>query len=285
MIHDPKFIFFGTPRFAELVLKELLDANLLPGAVICNPDRPVGRKKTITKPAVKRLIIEKEFENKIKILQPENSQEILTILSGISKPDIAIVAAYSKILPADIINLPKLGTLGVHPSLLPKYRGASPIQSVILSGEKETGVTIYKLDEKMDHGPILAQEKQTLNGDETYLDLEEKLAILGGKLLVKTIQDYTSGNFELKEQDHKNATFTKKISTDDAFIDESDLMSAQNGENAEEIYRKIRGFNPEPGAWTIKNGKRTKLLEAKIIDKKLVLTLIQEEGKNPQKPL
>ena len=277
-----KFIFFGTPKFASLVLKELLKENLVPEAVVCNPDRPIGRKKVVSPPPVKIIAI----ENKIPVLQPEDAKSIADKISKL-EIDIAVIAAYGKILSQNIINLPHLGTLGIHPSLLPKYRGASPIQNAILNDEKETGVTIYKLDGKMDHGPIISQESSSLNGNETYLELEEKLAIQGGKLFAKIIPKYVSNKIELKPQNHDEATFTKKIKTEDAFIKQEYLKNAEEGNKnkANEIYRKILALNPKPGPWTIKNGKRTKLLEAKIYKEKLILTLVQIEGKKPEKPL
>src|SRR6266481_8138985 len=152
-----KYVFFGTPEFAAIVLDELIAAGFLPDAIICNPDRPAGRKKVITPPPVKKLIAERGLESQTKILQPEKpTPELFKEFDDI---DFFVVAAYAKIIPQSILDIPRLGAIGVHPSLLPKYRGSSPIQSAILAGEMETGVTLYMLDHKMDHGPMLAAER------------------------------------------------------------------------------------------------------------------------------
>jgi methionyl-tRNA formyltransferase len=139
-----RYVFFGTPRFAEIVLRKLLDAGMPPVALVCNPDRPVGRKKIVTSPPTKTLATNNRTP--IEILQPEKLDEAFMEQLQTLRPDFFVVAAYAKIIPKAVLAIPRLGTLGVHPSLLPKYRGASPIQSVILNGERETGVTIYAMD-------------------------------------------------------------------------------------------------------------------------------------------
>ena len=272
-----KFVFFGTPRFAEIVLETLIEKELTPSLVICNPDRPFGRKKIITPPPTK--VLAEKYN--IPISQPET-------LKGYEFPggeyDFAVVAAYGKIIPKEILEIPKFGTIGVHPSLLPKYRGATPIQSVILNGEKETGLSLYLMDEKMDHGKILKQSSLNIENGETYLSLEKKLGILGGKLVAETIPLYLSEKITPEEQNHDEATFTKKMTTEDAFVPYEYLECALKGscEKSEEIERKVRALTPEPGVWTINNGKRMKILETKIMEKKIMLTKIQMEGKKPQ---
>jgi methionyl-tRNA formyltransferase len=285
-----KFVFFGSPRFAEVVLKKLLEENLVPVALVCNPDRPVGRKKIVTPPLTKQLI-----ENVAnipgspiltKILQPEkldaNFIERLRILA----PDFFIVAAYAKIIPQTILDIPRLGTLGTHPSLLPKYRGASPIQSVILNGEDMTGATIYKMDAGMDSGPILAGAEWPIAENEQYPQLEEELALLSAHLLIaQVISPFYEGTIAAIPQDDAQATFTKKFKTEDGFVDEKELMAAEAGNRAlaETILNKINAFTPEPGAWTIRNGKRIKLLAGKIADSgALKLSKIQIEGEKPK---
>ena len=282
------YLFFGTPKFAEIVLKELIEANLSPAAVVCNPDRPVGRKKIITPPPVKQLIQRQEIgdkgQEKISILQPEMLDADFAQKLTALKPDFFVVAAYAKIIPQNVLDIARLGTIGTHPSLLPKYRGASPIQSVILAGEKTTGVSLYLMDAKMDHGSILTEEKLDIALNENYLELEEKLAHCGGKLLAKTIPDFFAGKMHPKEQNDANATFTKKFKTEDGYVDEKELATALRGEgDPASIYRKILALNPEPGAWTVRDGKRLKLLEAKIMDKALHLTKIQREGEKAKK--
>jgi len=272
-----KFAFFGTPRFAEIVLEELIAQGLIPSVMICNPDRPVGRKKIITPPPTKLLA----QKHNIKVYQPEKL-EIGNWKLEIGETDFAVVAAYGKIIPKEILNTPKFGTLGIHPSLLPKHRGASPIQTAILDGDEETGVSIFLVDEKVDHGKVITQNTTSILVNDTYLLLEEKLAKLGAELLIKTLPDYISGEIVPKEQDEGEATFTKKFETQNGFVPSDVLDAALQGEKAFWIHKKICALNPEPGAWTMRNEKRTKLLESEFKSDKLVLKKIQIEGKTPQ---
>jgi len=249
--------------------------------VICNPDRPVGRKKVVTPPPVKQLVVANNWP--IKIWQPEKL-DFSNYKLNIGRTDFAVVAAYAKIIPKEILNMFRLGVIGVHPSLLPRYRGASPIQSMILSGEAETGVTLYLMDEKMDHGPVLAQNMYHVAQNTTYLELMEALAKVGGDLLVETIPKFLAGEIKPKSQDHERTTFTKKITIEDALISEEELKSALAGdkEMAIRIDRMIRALNPEPGSYTVREGKRIKLLKSEIQGEKLILKEIQMEGKKPR---
>ncbi len=268
-----RFIFFGTPRFAEIVLKRLIETGFIPAAVITNPDRPVGRKKILTPPLVKKLAL----ANKIKVFQPEKLK-IENWPLKIGDIDIAVVAAYAKIIPKSILEIPKAGALGVHPSLLPKYRGATPIQSALLAGEKTTGTTIYKMDEQLDHGEIIATNEIPIAEEETYLTLEEKLALAGAELVIKNLQELVLGKSTFEEQNHSEATYTKKFKTEDAQVDMKTSPI--------EIYRKIQALNPAPGVWTMNfqglEGKRVKLLEAQYQNNEIRVTKIQIEGKKPQ---
>lgn len=267
-----RYLFFGTPEFAAIILEKLITAGMPPALVICNPDRPAGRKKIITPPPAK-ILAEK---NKIPVWQPETltnfKSEILNFKLG--EIDFAVVAAYAKILPKEIIELPRLSTIGVHPSLLPKYRGSTPIQSVILNDEKETGTTLFLIDEKVDHGAILAVDHLPIIENDTYETLLKKLAELSGNLLVKTLPQYINEKITPQTQNETEATYTKKLATQDAFVN-------LTKDTPESIIRKIHALNPEPGTWTILNEKRTKILEAEIIEGKLKLKKIQIEGKKP----
>lgn len=199
-------------------------------------------------------------------------------------PDFFIVAAYGKIIPKEILGIPKVGTIGVHPSLLPKFRGASPIQATILSGDTETGTTLYLMDEKVDHGPVFSKSGIQISKSETYESLLKKMAELSGDLLIKTLPEFSAGEIKPETQDEALATFTKKFSREDAYVKPEDLEAAQNQGNeiAIEIDRKIRGLNPEPGTWTLRDGKRTKLLESEVTsENKLKLKKIQVEGGSP----
>jgi len=185
-----KYVFFGTPRFAEIVLDGLLSGGFVPTAIVCNPDRPLGRKKIITPPPTKQLIekYNAAYSANVAIFQPEKLDDAFIAQLRALDLDFFVVAAYAKIIPHAVLAIPLFGTLGTHPSLLPSYRGASPIQSVILAGETTTGSTIYQMDEKMDHGAIFAQEEVPLEALSTdYLALEAQLAKLSAKLLEKTI--------------------------------------------------------------------------------------------------
>ncbi|MCR4328614.1 MAG: methionyl-tRNA formyltransferase [Patescibacteria group bacterium] len=281
------FAFFGSPQFAAIVLDKLIAGGFVPSVVICNPDRPVGRKKIVTAPAVKQLVAKSKKE--IEILQPERLDATSTLKLKAQSYDIFIVAAYSKIIPKDIIALPRFGVIGVHPSLLPRHRGATPIQTAILEGDGETGTTLFLMDEKIDHGAIIAQERLNLSHsqgstlmDLDYQALEAKLSELSGDLLVKTLPDFVAGKIKPAPQDDSKATLTKKFTTQDAFVDEKDVIAAESGKvqpcQMAVIERKIRAFSHEPGAWTLRNGKRVKLLEAEIREGRLVLKKIQIEG-------
>ena len=284
-----KYVFFGTPNFAAIILEKLISAGFIPEAVVCNPDKPVGRKKIITPPPVKQRILNLEsgIKNKIKILQPEKLSDIKSQLSDVNC-QLFIVAAYAKILPKEILEIPRLGTIGVHPSLLPKHRGATPIQTAILNGDEITGTTIFLIDEKMDHGAIIANsEFRIQNLEWNYETLMKKLAELSADLLIEILPNIEEKIKNAMPQNESQATYTKKFKTEDAYIEPIDLEKAQNGsanspQVAVQIERKIRALNPEPGVFTIINDKRIKLLESKISDNKLKLIKIQKEGKKSQ---
>ncbi len=267
-----KFVFFGTPRIAAIVLEDMLKEGLVPAALVCNPDRPAGRKRIITAPMTK--MIAADWDKEIEILQPEKMDDEFAEKLKRLNCDFFVVVAYGRIIPKKILEIPRFGAIGIHPSLLPKYRGASPIQSVILAGEGKTGVSLYLVDEKMDHGRIIAQEETVVEND-CYCKLEEKLAHLGAKVFSQTILNFIKGKIESAEQDESLATFTKKFITADGFVN-------LDKDSPEEITRKVRALNPEPGAWTVKDGKRMKILDAEVSDDgKLILKKIQMEGGKP----
>ncbi len=274
-----KYVFFGSPRFAEIVLQKLIDLKFPPIAVVCNPDKPFGRKQEMTPPPTK-VIAEK---NGIKIFQPVKiDEDFMREIKNLA-PDIFLIAAYSKILPESLLSIPALGSVGVHPSLLPKHRGSSPIQNTILSGDKIGGVTLYILDKDVDHGPVLGAEALEISESESYLSLEEKLAELGGKMAPDILTKYSTGGLKPIEQNHELATFTKKFKTEDGLVDIGDLRVAVGGDlNLQvAIDRKIRGLNPDPGVYTVKDGKRIKLLESEVLEGGFVIKKIQIEGKTP----
>lgn len=293
--HKPNFIFFGTPEFAADILEKLLNRGIIPKAIVCNPDKPVGRKKVVTPPAAKLLVLEHQLQNPtldIKILQPETLDEAFVQELRAFEPEVFVIAAYAKLIKQDILAIPKKGTIGVHPSLLPYHRGASPMQATLLAGEDIAGVTLFLVDEKMDHGPIVAQETVQI-GTMNYIQLSKKLAELGGELLAKTVPSFIAGTIIPQEQDHGKATFTRKFSTEDAFIDIHDIERAQRegGDIAQQIERKVRALNPEPGIWTMATAignihfgkeRRVKILDADIsVNNTLIIKKIHVEGSKP----
>jgi len=288
------FIFFGSPEFAEIILNKLIISGFIPAAVVCNPDKPFGRKKVLTSPPTKILA----QKHGISVIQFEKL-DIASFKLQVPSCDFAVVAAYSKIIPKEIIDIFKSGVIGAHPSLLPKYRGATPIQSVILNGKKETGATLFLIDEKVDHGPIIAIRDLPIASSDNYETLSKKIAELSGDLLVEVLPKFINGEIKPQEQNHNEATFTKKFTTEDAFVRSEDLEEAQvkGGQKALEIERKIRALNPDPGVWTMglkesaspaggslrmPDNKRIKLLEGRLSPSGLlILTKIQVEGKTP----
>lgn len=255
-----KIIFIGTPEIAAETLQELINSEIYkPVLVITQKDKPVGRKQIIT-PSPVKVLAEK---NNIEVFQPENlgDESVISKIKGLS-PDIIIVVAYGKLIPIEIINIPQKGILNIHTSLLPRHRGASPVHHAILAGDKEAGVTIMKIDEKMDHGPIVAQEKIIISENETYETLYRKLSELGAKLLIKTLPLWFEGKIKEKEQDHSKATFTKIIKKNDGKITEENT--------ALEVYRMFRAFMLWPGVHFEIKTKNSKLLKVKITDMSLV---------------
>ncbi len=260
-----KFIFFGSSEFSVIILEELLGQNYRPLTIVTTPDKPSGRKKILTATPVKILALK---EN-IPILQPEKLDEdfLKTLdprsaglaLAGTrseavgndeNEIDIFIVASYGKIIPKNILTLPRLGCLNIHPSLLPKYRGASPIQTALLNGDKETGVTIMLMDEKLDHGPILSSLACPIAETENFLELHNRLAIMGAELLIKILPDFLTNKIKMTEQNHAAATFSKIINKTDGEI------SWQKP--AREIHNQWRAFHLWPGIFgelIIKNKK------------------------------
>lgn len=243
-------VFFGTPTFAKHFLESLQrDGEIFVSAVVAQPDKPVGRKKILTAPPTKEFALEHD----IPVLQPaklrdEAFQKQLTDL----KPDLFVIVAYGKIIPEEVLTIPARGAINVHPSLLPKYRGPSPVQSAIAAQEKETGVSIMLIDKEMDHGPILAQERMVIDATDDTESLLEKAASISAPLLLDSIKRYMDGSLTPSEQDHAAATFCKLIDKEDGKVDWN--------ESAEAIEAKSRAYRPWPGIFTTWNGKMLKLL-------------------------
>lgn len=271
-----KIIFFGTPDYVLPVLKKLHKYHEIV-AVVTQPPKPVGREKQLTYSAIdtwahkKHIPIHFEFDK-------------------LPKADLGVLAAYGKIVPESVISNLKLGILNIHPSLLPKFRGASPIQANIIEEPENIGVTIIKLDSKMDHGPIITQFKDELMPEDTLETVRKRLFKRSAQVLIDLIPNYLKGEIKLKEQNHKEATYTKILKKEDGFID-------LKKNSPQEIERRLRAYTPWPGIWTYvqltdnsklitNNKKRLRILKVHIESsvtshKLLVLDEIQLQGKNP----
>ena len=262
-----KIVFFGTPRLAQIVLEKLIASPFKPQLVVTAPDTKAGRGQKVQFSPIKQTAVKYHID----VLEPKILNSQFSILN--SPFGLAILVAYGKIIPEDILAIPKYGFINVHPSLLPKYRGPSPIQSAIIAGEKVTGVSIIKLDEEIDHGPILAQESIVIKKNDTHASLIEKLGILGAKLLVETLPKYLEGKLKPSPQDKLKATFTKRIAKQDGEI------NLQNPPNPQTLDRMIRAHFPWPGVWTEIESRVKSQESKKIIIKFLPGNLIQPEGK------
>lgn len=259
--NNTKIVFFGTPPFAEKILKDLIVAGYNVAAVFTQPDKKVGRERKMKKSAVKELA----EKNSIPVFEPQNLERE-DAKNEIAKlqPDIVVVAAYGKILPKSILEIPKYGSINIHASLLPKFRGASPVQEAIISGEEKTGVTLMLMNEKMDAGEIINQEEIALKKNDNTLALTEKLADVAGKVLVETLPLWISGAIKAIPQNEKEATYCRTIKKEDGKISWNDP--------AEAIFRKWRAYYFWPGIFAFfpsKIGKkRLKLEEIEVEENK-----------------
>lgn len=250
-----KIVFFGTPHLAGEILKKLIDSRHEVIAVVTQPDRSSGRGKTVKYSAVKETALAAGIE----VLQPEKISEesVLDSIEALGA-DLHVVAAYAQKLPNRLLKMAPKGCINVHPSLLPKYRGAAPLMAAILEGDSVSGVTIMEMAEKMDAGDILMQEEMPLAPDETNLSIEAKAIELGGRLLLKTIDGIEEGTITPIPQDETKSTYVRQISKEAGLIDFS--------EDAAVIERKIRAFDPWPGTYTYLEGRTFKILKAEVTD-------------------
>ncbi len=274
----PTFAFFGTPDIAVTALEEMETFGYLPSLVVCNPDAPVGRKQVMTPPPVK---VWAEARG-IKVFQPTTlkNHDDLNQLTATAF-DFFVVLAYGKIMPEWLIGLPKYGTINAHPSLLPKFRGASPIRSTLLHDLSACGVTIIQMDRELDHGPILTQQAVELYGQPIPgLALDETLARISGCLLVDVMQKVPLGHVIPTPQDHDAATFCTKISKEMGQL-QIDPLHLPTGAEALAVYHKICAFDGWPETFFIYNGKRIKIKSARLTETgELEILRIVPEGKN-----
>jgi methionyl-tRNA formyltransferase len=251
MMKAYNIIFMGTPEFAIPSLKAVHASNHRLSLVITQPDRPKGRGRKVIPPPVKQTAIDLGY----KVLQPTSvkKKEFVEVVSR-NKPDFLVVVAYGRILPKTILQLPKLGTINLHASLLPKYRGSAPIQWAIINGESVTGVTTMLMDEGMDTGDILLAVEEKISPTDTSATLHDRLAELGANLLIDTLNHYSKGQIRPVPQDHNQASQAPLLKKSDGHI----MWDAP----AEKISAFIRGMTPWPGAFTFHEGKRFKIFNA-----------------------
>ncbi|ROR30723.1 methionyl-tRNA formyltransferase [Mobilisporobacter senegalensis] len=250
-----KVVFMGTPDFSVSTLEEIMKAGHEVIAVVTQPDKPKGRGKSVAYPPVK----EKALEYNIPVYQPVKAREesFIEILKEL-EPDVIVVVAFGQILPKAILDLPKYGCINVHASLLPKYRGAAPIQWSIIGGEKVTGITTMYMDVGIDTGDMLLQEEVSIDNDETGGSLHDKLSQIGGKLLVETLKRLEDGTVDRIKQDDSKSNYVKML---DKALGQIDF-----NKSAGEIERLIRGLNPWPSAYTSLEDKTLKVWRARVVE-------------------
>ncbi|MPZ23532.1 MAG: methionyl-tRNA formyltransferase [Dehalococcoidia bacterium] len=244
-------VFFGTPEFALPALDALLASDYDVRAVVTRPDRPAGRGRRLRPSPVKQ----RALDAGIAVLQPPRlrSPEAVTAITAL-EPDFAAVSAYGLLIPPEILRLPAKGVLNIHPSLLPRHRGASPIPAAILSGDEVTGVTIMLMDEGLDTGPVLTQQQVAIGPNEDAGSLSRRLAAVSGGLLVTTIERWLGGEIEAIPQNPEQASYSGQLEKDDSTIDWT--------QPARSIWLQVRAFNPWPSTETTIGETRLRLLEA-----------------------
>jgi methionyl-tRNA formyltransferase len=244
----PRLLFMGTPEFAVPSLEMIIKAGYPVVGVVTQPDKPKGRGRRLQSSPVKELA----EANDLLVLQPERVRDdtFLQIFRGLN-PDLVVVAAFGQILPGEILERPELGCINVHPSLLPKYRGAAPLNWSLICGEKTTGVTIMMMDAGVDTGDIILQEETPVAEGETCDGLHDRLAGMGANLLLNTIHQIEAGTATRTPQDHQQATYAPRLKKEDGRIDW--------GKDADEIVNFIRGLSSTPGAYTSLGGKVLKI--------------------------
>jgi len=286
---NKKIIFMGTPDIAAQHLKNLIDANLNIVGVFTQPPRKKNRGMEVTKSPVQLYAEEKN----IRIHQPNNLElpDDLSVLRDL-KPDIVVVMGYGILIPSILLNIPKFGFINIHVSLLPRWRGASPIEHSIINGDEQTGISIFQLEEKLDTGPILNSASIKIEDSFSKHDLILRLNKLGTSLLNETLPKIFNNTILMKEQDDSKATYAKKLTSESRKINFND--------NVTNVYNHIRAFSPKPSAWFIHNNQRINIIKcsmhicksesSKILNVqfhigckngKIIPQIIQREGKKP----
>jgi methionyl-tRNA formyltransferase len=252
---DARVLFAGTPEFALASLQALTNAGIVPLAVLTQPDRPAGRGKHLTASPVKQFALERGIE----VLQPATLKDAEAVAQiAAFEPDALVVAAYGLILPQSVLDIPARACLNVHASLLPRWRGAAPIQAAILAGDAETGISLMAVTAGLDCGPVYVREALAIGGEETAGELHDRLANLGGRLLVRHFDAILGGSLQAVEQDDSLATYAGKISKQDARLDWK--------RPAEELHRRVRAYNPVPGAFFLLDDLAVKCWRAGVVE-------------------
>lgn len=261
-----RVVFMGTPDFAVPTLKRLIASYKVIG-VVTQPDRPAGRGGRVQMPPVKLTALAAD----IPVFQPEKLRRPEAVHQLRQwDADLYVVAAFGQILPQSVLDIPRFGAINVHASLLPRWRGAAPIQAAIRAGDAETGITIMKMDAGLDTGPILSQRAIPIADDETGQSLHDKLAELGGDLLIDTLPGYLNGTIQPIPQDEARATFAPRIDKDDGRIDWA--------QSAAQIDRTVRAFTPWPGAFTIWDDQLLKILAGSCLSGGAPVGAVVERG-------
>ncbi len=265
-----RVVFMGTPDYSVKTLERLINSGHEVVGIFAQPDKPVGRKQILTPPPTKICGI----DNNIPVFQPKTLRdgEAFNTVKSLN-PDIIVVVAYGKILPKEILEFPKYGCINGHASLLPKYRGASPIQWCIVCGEKKTGVTVMQMDEGMDTGDIIDTAETEIGENETAEELFERLSDISAELMINVLNNIVNGTAKSQKQNENEATYAPIIKKEMAHIDFS--------EDAFTVNNKIRGFYSWPCAYFIMNGKRVKVISARPLKKNVneIGTVIENNGK------
>jgi methionyl-tRNA formyltransferase len=240
-----RIVFFGTPRFAVPTLDSLLGSRHQVAGVVTQPDRPRGRGQKVTAGPVKALAVERGLP----VLQPATLRDasVAGELEAL-RPDLGVVAAYGQLIPNALLAVPRLGMINVHPSLLPKYRGAAPVHRAVIAGDTETGVTIMRVAAKLDSGAMFATRTHPIGANETSEELEDALAVVGARLLVEVVDSMADGTSHEEPQNEHLATYAARLTKDEGLIDWS--LSASR------IHDRVRGLHPWPHAYTFVNGRR-----------------------------
>jgi methionyl-tRNA formyltransferase len=240
-----RVVFFGTPRFAVPTLEALLASRHELVGVVTQPDRPRGRGQRVTAGPVKTLAVER----RLPLLQPATLRD--GAISGelaACRPDLGVVAAYGQLIPTALLAVPRFGMINVHPSLLPKYRGAAPVHRAVIAGETETGVTIMRVAPKLDSGAMFARRTHPIGANETSEELEDALAVVGARLLVEVVDGIAEGTAREEPQDERLATYAARLTKEEGLIDW--------GLSASRIHDRVRGLFPWPHAYSVVDGRR-----------------------------